>query len=286
MTQSRLRLGLFALAALFAQPISAAADQREADRIAIVAGERAWGHAYVTGDVATVRRLLADDFRGIDTRGRAYDKSRVLADVAARPHGTSDRVDHVLVRFYGDTAVVQANEHVEGPAPEAHPADDVFTDTWVKRDGRWQIVAAEDLDAGLATLPRFQPDISAIRELRAANNRAIAAHDLPSFLPMFADDAVFTWSNGTSAVGKQALRIFFVQDFGDPNFIAYVRSPKSISVSDRGIRAAEKGSWTALKRGTRYGGDYMAHWMKTPDGWRVRGELYVKLYCSGPLCTP
>jgi ketosteroid isomerase-like protein len=286
MMRPKIGLGVSALAVLLAQPTLAAGDSRATDRAAIIAGERAWGQAYVTGNVATVRRLLGDDFRGIDTRGRAYDKARVIADVRSLPHGTSDRVDHINVRFYGDTAVVQANEHVEGPAPEAHPADDVFTDTWFKRDGRWWIVAAEDLDAGLATLPKYQANVSAIQELRAASNRAIAAHDLAGLLPIFADDAVFTWSNGTSAIGKQALRIFFVQDFADPNFIAYVRSPKSISVSDRGLRAAEKGSWTALKRGTRYGGDYMAHWMKTPEGWRVRGELYVKLYCNGTLCTP
>ena len=57
-------------------------------------------------------------------------------------------------------------------------------------------------------------------------------------------------------------------------------------VSDAGARAAEHGVWTALKQGTRYGGDYLAHWARTPDGWRVRGEVYVKLYCSGALCTP
>ena len=154
----------------------------------------------------------------------------------------------------------------------------MFTDTWVKRNGRWQIVAMEDLDPGLATLPRYREDLAAIRALRSANNRAIAAHDLAAFLPMFADDAVFTWSNGSSAVGKAALRGFFASDFADPNFTSYVRTPCSISVSDGGARAIERGSWTALKRGTRYGGDYAAHWMRMPEGWRVRGELYVKLY--------
>jgi ketosteroid isomerase-like protein len=133
---------------------------------------------------------------------------------------------------------------------------------------------------------QYQPDIAAIRHLRAANNRAIAAHDLAAFLPMYADDAVFTWSNGTSAVGKAELKEFFASDFADPNFTAYVRTPASISISERGNRASERGSWTAIKRGTRYGGDYAAHWMRTPEGWRVRGELYVKLHCSGPLCTP
>jgi ketosteroid isomerase-like protein len=280
----RLRLLLMVLAA---GPALGAADvARQTDRSALVAGERALGQAYVTGNVATVQALLARDFRGIGIHGDAFDKPGALAAVAARPHSSSDLVDGIDIRFFGDTAIVQAHEHEVGPAPEMHPAERVFTDTWVKRNGRWQIVAMEDLDPGLATLPRYRDDLAAIRALRSANNRAIAAHDLAAFLPMFADDAVFTWSNGSSAVGKAALRGFFASDFADPNFTSYVRTPCSISVSDGGARAIERGSWTALKRGTRYGGDYAAHWMRMPEGWRVRGELYVKLYGSGPLYAP
>lgn len=61
-------------------------------------------------------------------------------------------------------------------------------------------------------------------------------------------------------------------------------------LADTGMRAVEHGTWTALKREergeTRYGGDYMAHWFKTAEGWRIRGEVYVKLRCDGPLCKP
>ncbi len=133
-------------------------------------------------------------------------------------------------------------------------------------------------------------DRAAIMALRAQSNRAIAAHDLAHFTPMFADDAVFVWSNGTSAIGKTGLAQFFARDFADPAFVTYVRTPDTVAVSDQGVRAVEHGTWTALKREargeTRYGGDYAAHWYKTPEGWRVRGELYVKLRCAGPLCTP
>jgi ketosteroid isomerase-like protein len=271
---------------LLALSTAAAAEDRPVDRSTIIAGERALGHAFVTGDVATVRMLLADGFRGVGVHGNSFDKKAALAAVAALPHSTSDAVDAFDIRFFGDTAVVQAREHEVGPPPERRPAERVFTDTWVRRDSRWQIVAMEDVDPGLATLPQFQADVGALKAARGANNRAIAAHDLKSFLAAFADDAVFTWSNGTHAVGKIQLASRFGEDFADPNFDRYVRTPASISVSDRGVRAIERGSWTALKKATRYGGDYVAHWMKTPDGWRVVGELYVKLYCSGPLCTP
>jgi ketosteroid isomerase-like protein len=277
---------LIAATAMLASGANGQFGGNAADRATIIAGERAWGQSFVNGNVATIRRLVADDFSGTDTTGAIYGKAGMIADLKEGRRITSDRVNPIEVRFYGDTAVVQAHEFIEGPKPEAHPSQRVFTDTWMKRNGRWQIIAAHDTVIGLPTLPQYRSEIAQIRSARAANNTAIAAHDIDAFLPMYADDAVFTWSNGTSAVGRIQLRIFFLQDFFDPNFTAYVRTPSSISVSDRGIRAVEHGTWTALKRGTRYGGDYMAHWMKTADGWRVRGEVYVKLYCSGPLCTP
>jgi hypothetical protein len=46
-------------------------------------------------------------------------------------------------------------------------------------------------------ISQYQSDVAAIKAARTESNRAIAAHDLASFLPMFADDAVFTWSNGS-----------------------------------------------------------------------------------------
>jgi len=141
-----------------------------------------------------------------------------------------------------------------------------------------------------ATVTGHGADEAEIFALRAENNRAIARHDLAAFTPMFADDAVFVWSNGSSATGKAALERFFALDFADPAFVTYIRTPGRISVNDRSERAAEHGTWIAIKREargeTRYGGDYLAHWFRGRTGWMVRGEVYVKLYCGGPLCVP
>ncbi len=52
-----------------------ATPSREADERTIVYGERAWGQAFVTGDLAVVERLLADDFGGVSARGEVYDKA-------------------------------------------------------------------------------------------------------------------------------------------------------------------------------------------------------------------
>lgn len=270
--------------------LAAARGGPAADRRAIAEGEKAWGGAFVTGDAATVDRLLAEDFLGVDSSGRTYGKAEAMKDVRDGPRLTSDKTEPPTIRLYGDTAIAQAREHEIGPAPEFKPMERVFTDTWVKRGGRWRIVAAEDLDPGAYNTPAQAADEAAIRATRAASNRAIAAHDLAAFTPAFADDAVFVWSNGTSAIGKAGLETFFARDFADPAFDRYVRTPERVAVAVNGVRAVEHGTWTALKRNadgtTRYGGDYTAHWMRTPQGWRIKGELYVKLRCEGSLCTP
>ena len=116
------------------------------DRAAILAGERAWGQAFVTGDATVVERLLGDDFAGIAPTGKSYSKAEMIADLLRGPNITSDEVGPVDIRFYSDMAIAQGGEHEVEPVPERKPADRVWTDIWVRRAGRWWIVAAQDLD--------------------------------------------------------------------------------------------------------------------------------------------
>jgi len=275
------------LAGAMVLTLAGAAPPPEADDLAaITRGEDAFGGAFVSGDAAALDRLLDDGFVGAQPDGTLYSKQEALNWGRTGPNSTFDHVDDLRVRFFGDTAIAQGHESERGPAPELKPLRRVFTDTWVKRGGTWRIAAASDIDPGAATAPAFAADADTIRALRARSNAAIRAHDMAGFLPVFADDAVFVWSNGTSSVGKAGLQTFFARDFADPAFGTYIRTPARVSVSENGQRVVEHGTWTALKRDTRYGGDYLAHWFKAPTGWQIRGEVYVKLYCTGPLCTP
>jgi ketosteroid isomerase-like protein len=120
-------------------------DSRRDDVRVITSGERAWGQAYVTGDVGAVKRLLADDFAGVDPRGTRYDKKDVLRDVTQAKRATFDEVGSITIRFYGDAAIAQAHERQRGPAPDHLLSATEFTDTWVKFGGHWHVVAAEDL---------------------------------------------------------------------------------------------------------------------------------------------
>ena len=51
------------------------------------------------------------------------------------------------MRFFGeDVAIIYGSEHAIGK-DKTHPdakVCQVWTDTWLKRDGKWQIVASQD----------------------------------------------------------------------------------------------------------------------------------------------
>jgi hypothetical protein len=108
--------------------------------------ESAWAKSVATGDPSAVKRILAKDFIGVHPSGRHYRKAEMVEGTPKAPEiFASNAVNDVIVRFYGDMAVAQGNETWRKKSGETGRF--VWTDTWLKRNGRWQIVAAEDLIA-------------------------------------------------------------------------------------------------------------------------------------------
>jgi hypothetical protein len=93
-----------------------------------------------------VARILADDFVGVDPKGRQYTKAQMVADTRTAPqYFASNHLNDVRVRFYGSMAVAQGSESWVRRKGEPKHGRFVWTDTWLARNGKWQIVAAEDL---------------------------------------------------------------------------------------------------------------------------------------------
>jgi ketosteroid isomerase-like protein len=121
------------------------ADQAKVERY-IKESESQWAEAAVKGDTATVERVLADDFVGVAPDGSLYDKGREIVDTREDKGNTiSNHTNGIKVRFFGDTAVAQGSETWERRSGEPKRGSYVWTDTWVRRNNNWQIVAAEDL---------------------------------------------------------------------------------------------------------------------------------------------
>jgi uncharacterized protein DUF4440 len=109
----------------------------------ITESERQWAESVATGQTGDVERIVADDFVGIDTHGKTYDKAQMIADTRKGPeYFVSNHLNNVEIRFYGNT-VAQGSESWE--KRNGDRGRFVWTDTWLRRNGRWQIVAAEDL---------------------------------------------------------------------------------------------------------------------------------------------
>ena len=101
--------------------------------------------AWVTGDRATIERIIAPEWRATGPDGSVTDRAAVLASVFETGVHKIQRVDitEVLIRVYGDAAVVTGRTHGMG-AYSGTPYDVVirFTDTFVRRNGQWQAVAS------------------------------------------------------------------------------------------------------------------------------------------------
>jgi ketosteroid isomerase-like protein len=120
-------------------------DQKDAERY-IIESERQWAESIVSGDTSAIERFLADDFLGVDTDGTLYDKTKTIADTRSSPKEfVSNHLNDAKVRFYGDAAVAQGSESWVRRTETPLKGRFIWTDTWIKRNGRWQIVAAEDL---------------------------------------------------------------------------------------------------------------------------------------------
>ncbi len=130
-------------------------DQEKAKRC-IRESESQWAESVANGDSAAIQRILADDFVGVDPQGGHYDKAKMMSETAEGPkYFVSNHLNGVKIRFYGDTAIAQGNESWERKNGERRRF--VWTDTWLRRTGQWQIVAAEDLIALEPAAPGPQP---------------------------------------------------------------------------------------------------------------------------------
>ena len=105
--------------------------------------EQDWTNANLKADVAFLDRILADDFTWTDINGVLRTKAQNLAVLKSGELAISSMVtDEMKVRLYGDAAVVTGRNTFKAKlGGKDNEGQERWTDTWIKRDGRWQCVA-------------------------------------------------------------------------------------------------------------------------------------------------
>src|SRR5712671_514506 len=107
--------------------------------------EKGLAAAYMRGDRAFVDDLLADDWRSTDYRGQLWTKPKVLALFdGPRPPMTKAEIDVDRVRLVGDVAIVTGRSVSAGRVDGRDVSvTQRYTDIYVRRDGRWRVVASQ-----------------------------------------------------------------------------------------------------------------------------------------------
>jgi len=114
---------------------------------ALLQMEDAWNAAYGRRDETWFQQNLADDYTEIGDDGRTInDKAGATAAMKAdKSTALETDLSDMKVRVEGNAAVVTGVNHVRLKDPTGKQQDykHRFTDTFVKRDGRWLIWANE-----------------------------------------------------------------------------------------------------------------------------------------------
>ena len=124
-----------------------AAGQTSDDQSTLLRLEHEWNEALKTRDAAWFERNLASDVTDTSSgNGARHTKAEDIAALKAdKTIYESLELSDLKARVEGSAAVVTGVNHIKGH-DEQGQAFDVrlsFTDTYIKRDGRWQVWASQ-----------------------------------------------------------------------------------------------------------------------------------------------
>lgn len=109
--------------------------------------EDEWLNSYLRGDRAAFDRIVADDFTGTDESAKVRNKTQERELVQVQPGAAAAGVtltnEEVQIRVYGETAIAIGRivSKVQSGGQANINFQSRFTDTFLKRQGRWQVVA-------------------------------------------------------------------------------------------------------------------------------------------------
>jgi ketosteroid isomerase-like protein len=107
--------------------------------------EREWSDADMKKDLPWFERNFAEDFTSIDARTGAITNKREEIDSMKNTTIDFEEVSDMNVRMVGDTGIVTGVYRARGKDEKGSAYDRTsrFTDVYVKRDGRWQVLSSQ-----------------------------------------------------------------------------------------------------------------------------------------------
>ncbi len=98
-------------------------------------------------DAGWLEKNLAADYSSVDSRtAKITNKAEDIADLKNnKTRYESVEPSEINIRIDGNTAIVTGVNHTKGRDEKGQPFDRriSYTDTYIKRDGRWQVWASQ-----------------------------------------------------------------------------------------------------------------------------------------------
>ena len=106
--------------------------------------ENAWAQVNVTSDRSVFDRIIAPDFVSTSASGKVRNRDEWIRDWAYEDVKTATITDLTVHVYSGALAVVtgvDVTTRMKNAREVVH--EDRFSDTWLNRDGQWQVIAAQ-----------------------------------------------------------------------------------------------------------------------------------------------
>jgi ketosteroid isomerase-like protein len=115
------------------------------DEQALITIQQDWAEARVKGDSSYTRRLEVDDCMIVWPDGTVVNKQEDLQTMTGNMVFSEFKIDDLQVRVYGETGIVVGEGKISAQKERQNLLSGkfVWTDTFVKQDGEWKVVASQ-----------------------------------------------------------------------------------------------------------------------------------------------
>src|SRR6185437_6760882 len=225
MTRSTTMLAVVLMGALISSSSCTFRNRPPITQAELVGNEQAIFDAAASGDQEPWKKYFADDSMYFDEKGRSMDKAALVKDVAPLPPGYSGAIKVVNPKsnIQGDTAVLSYDlDETETIFGQNMTARYHGTDTWMYRNGKWQVVAGqmfryyEDPAPGRVDT-RMYAEYAGSYELAPEVTQAVSLEDNKLFAQRTGGDKVLLIPESTDMFYRQGIegrRLFRRDDRG------------------------------------------------------------------------
>jgi len=188
--------------------------------------------AVASGNQEPWKKYFADDCIFADEKGHVFDKSKLIADITPLPAGYSGtiKIKNAQSRIVGNIAILSYDaDETEAIFGQKLKAQYHVTDTWLQRNGDWQIIASQAHryyeDPAIGTVdPKKFADYVGTYELAAGQTRSVIAEG----------DKLFVERNGKKEqLLPETSEIFFRKGIEGRILFRYASTDKVDALIDR-----------------------------------------------------